>query len=101
MKFLSAGSTKPSYVFGGSGVILCFLGSLFVLWTAYERLVNGVFVYRQPSLLVGVFLFTIGINLFLLGLLAELVVRTYHESQSKPTYLIRELRNFEEQAPLR
>jgi glycosyltransferase involved in cell wall biosynthesis len=95
VKFLSVG-TKPSYVFGGSGLILCFLGSLFVLWTAYERLVNGVYVYQQPSLLVGVFLFTIGFNLFFLGLLAELVVRTYHESQSKPTYLIRELRNFGE-----
>ncbi len=95
VKFLSIG-TKPSYVFGGSGLILCFLGSLFILWTAYERVVNGVYVYRQPSLLVGVFLFTIGFNLFFLGLLAELVVRTYHESQSKPTYLIRELRNFDE-----
>ena len=77
-------------------MILCLLGSLFVLWTAYERVVNGIYVYRQPSLLVGVFLFTIGFNLLLLGLLAELIVRTYHESQSKPTYLIRELRNFEE-----
>ena len=97
VKFLSVG-TKPSYVFGGSGAILCFLGSLFILWTAYERVVNGVFVYRQPSLLVGVFLFTIGFNLFFLGLLAELVVRTYHESQAKPTYLIRELRNFDKAA---
>ena len=96
VKFLSVWSTKPSYVFGGSGVILCFLGSLFVLWTAYERLVNGIYVYRQPSLLVGVFLFTIGVNLILLGLLAELIVRTYHESQAKPTYLIREVRNFDE-----
>ena len=58
---------------------------------------NGVYVYRQPSLLVGVFLFTIGFNLILLGLLAELIVRTYHESQSKPVYLVRERRNFEEQ----
>jgi glycosyltransferase involved in cell wall biosynthesis len=95
VKFLSVWSTKPSYVFGGSGVILCFVGVLFISWTAYERLANGVFVYRQPSLLVGVFLFTIGFNLLFLGLLAELIVRTYHESQSKPTYLIRELRNFE------
>jgi glycosyltransferase involved in cell wall biosynthesis len=101
VKFLSVGSTKPSYVFGGSGAILCFVGLLFVLWTAYERLVNGVFVYRQPSLLVGVFLFTIGVNLILLGLLAELVVRTYHESQSKPTYLVREVRNFEAPVPNR
>jgi glycosyltransferase involved in cell wall biosynthesis len=99
VKFLSVWSTKPSYVFGGSGVLLCFLGTLFILWTAYERLVNDIYVYRQPSLLVGVFLFTIGFNLLFLGLLAELIVRTYHESQSKPTYLIRELRNFDE-APL-
>jgi glycosyltransferase involved in cell wall biosynthesis len=95
VKFLSVWSTKPSYFFGGIGFILCFVGSLFVLWTAYERVVNGIFVYRQPSLLVGVFLFTIGFNLFLLGLLAELIVRTYHESQAKPTYVIREVRNFE------
>jgi glycosyltransferase involved in cell wall biosynthesis len=100
VKFLSVWSTKPSYVFGGSGSILCLLGTGFVLWTAYEKIVNGVYVYQQPSLLVGVFLFTIGFNLILLGLLAELIVRTYHESQSKPTYLIRELRNFEERAPL-
>ena len=100
VKFLSVWSTKPSYVFGGSGAILCFAGSLFIVWTAYERLANGVYVYRQPALLVGVSLFTIGFNLIMLGLLAELIVRTYHESQSKPTYLVRELRNFEERAPL-
>jgi hypothetical protein len=100
VKFLSVWSTKPSYVFGGCGAVFCSLGSLFVVWTAYERLVNGVYVYRQPALLVGVFLFTIGFNLILLGLLAELIVRTYHESQSKPTYLVREFRNFEERAPL-
>jgi glycosyltransferase involved in cell wall biosynthesis len=99
VKFLTVWSTKPSYVFGGSGVALCVLGSLFVLWTAYERLVNGIYVYRQPSLLVGVFLFTIGLNLVLLGLLAELIVRTYHESQSKPVYLVRERLNFDEPRP--
>lgn len=99
VKFLSVWSTKPSYVFGGSGVILCFFGSLFVLWTAYQRLFNGIYAYKQPSLLVGVFLFTIGFNLIMLGLIAELIVRTYHESQSKPVYLVRERRNFEEQAP--
>ena len=98
VKFLSV-STKPSYLFGGSGLIFCFLGSLFIAWTAYQRLVNGVYVYRQPALLVGVFLFTIGFNLILLGLLAELIVRTYHESQAKPVYLVRAVQNFEEQQP--
>ncbi|MGH3133080.1 MAG: glycosyltransferase family 2 protein [Gaiellaceae bacterium] len=98
VKFLSVWSTKPSYVFGGSGAVLCVLGTAFVTWTAYEKIVNGVYVYRQPSLIVGVFLFTIGFNLILLGLLAELIVRTHHESQAKPVYLVRELRNFEENA---
>jgi glycosyltransferase involved in cell wall biosynthesis len=99
VKFLSVWSTKPSYLFGGSGFILCAVGSLFVVWTAYQRLFNGIFVYRQPSLLVGAFLFTVGLNMILLGLLAELIVRTYHESQSKPVYLIRERRNFEDHPP--
>ena len=62
---------------------------------------NDVYVYRQPSLIVGVFLFTIGLNLFLMGLLAELVTRTYHESQSKPIYHVRERTNLEERASCR
>jgi glycosyltransferase involved in cell wall biosynthesis len=99
VKFLSVWSAKPSYVFGGSGAILCFFGSLFVTWTAYQRIFNGIYVYRQPSLIVGVFLFTIGFNMILLGLLAELIVRTHHESQSKPVYLVRERQNFEEWTP--
>jgi glycosyltransferase involved in cell wall biosynthesis len=96
VKFLSVWATKPSYVFGGSGAILCLLGSAFVTWTAYEKIVNGVYVYRQPSLLVGVFLFTIGVNLIMLGLLAELIVRTHHDTRTKPVYLVRERRNFED-----
>jgi len=99
VKFLSVWSTKPSYLFGGAGALLCLLGTAFVTWTAYEKIFNDVYVYRQPSLIVGVFLFTIGFNLILLGLLAELIVRTHHESQSKPVYLVRERRNFEEPAP--
>jgi glycosyltransferase involved in cell wall biosynthesis len=99
VKFLSAWSTKPSHVFGGFGMVLCLAGTGFVTWTAYQRIVNDVFVYRQPSLLVGVFLFTIGFNLLLLGLLAELIVRTHHESESKPVYVVRTRRNFEESAP--
>lgn len=99
VKFLSVWSTKPSYLFGGSGAILCLLGTAFVTWTAYEKIVNDIYVYRQPSLLVGVFLFTVGFNLILLGLLAELIVRTHHESQAKPVYLVRERRNFEEDVP--
>lgn len=101
VKFLAVWSTKPSYFFGGAGFVLCAFGSLFVLWTAYQRLFNGIYVYRQPSLIVGVFLFTIGLNMILLGLLAELVVRTYHESQAKPVYLVRDSVNLEDTATTR
>ena len=93
VKFLSAFATKPSYVFGGAGFVLCFIGVLAGLYTAYEKWVNGIYAYRQPSLLIAIFLFSIGLNLILMGFLAELIVRTYHESQSKPTYTIRALRN--------
>jgi glycosyltransferase involved in cell wall biosynthesis len=99
VKFLSVWSTKPSYLFGGAGAILCLLGTAFVTWTAYEKIFNDVYVYRQPSLIVGVFLFTIGLNLILLGLLAELIVRTHHETQRRPVYLVRERRNFDETTP--
>jgi glycosyltransferase involved in cell wall biosynthesis len=95
VKFLSVWSTKPSYLFGGFGSILCLAGIGFVTWTAYEKIFNGIYVYRQPSLIVGVFLFTIGLNLILLGLLAELIVRTHHESQDRRVYLVRERRNLD------
>jgi glycosyltransferase involved in cell wall biosynthesis len=100
VKFLTVWATKPSYVFGGSGSVLCIVGTGFVLWTAYARVVNGVYVYRQPSLIVGVFLFTIGLNLILMGLLAELITRTYHESQAKPIYHVRDKVNLEGPSPL-
>ena len=67
VKFLSVWSTKPSYVFGGSGAILCIAGRVRRSGPPTSSSFNGVYVYRQPSLIVGVFLFTIGLNLILLG----------------------------------
>ena len=100
VKFLSTYATKPSYVFGGSGVLLCFVGVVAAVYTAYEKWVRGVYAYRNPALLVAVFLFSIGVNLILMGLLAELIVRTHHESRQRPAYVVRELKNFEEDTPL-
>ena len=100
MKFLSGYATKPSYVFGGSGFVLCIFGVIALGFTAYERWVNHQYAFRNPALLLAVFFLIIGINLILMGLLAELIIRTYHESQAKPTYWVRELRNFDEPPPL-
>jgi len=98
LKFLSY-STKPAYVFGGVGLLLCIGGVLAGIETLYEKYANGVFVYRNPVILIAVFLFSLGVNIILMGLLAELIIRTYHESQAKPTYWIREARNIADSRP--
>jgi glycosyltransferase involved in cell wall biosynthesis len=96
VKFLSGYATKPSYVFGGSGALLCLAGVAAAAYTAYEKWVRGIYAYRNPLLLVAVFLFIIGFNMILMGLLAELIVRTHQDSQSTPIYAVRELYNLDE-----
>ncbi len=54
---------------------------------------DGVYVYRNPVILIAVFLFLLGFLCILMGLMAELIVRTYHESQAKPIYRVREVQN--------
>jgi glycosyltransferase involved in cell wall biosynthesis len=100
VKFFSSFSTKPIYVFGGTGVLFCFLGSLAAAATLYQKYVDGVWVHNNPLLLVAVFLFLVGVNLLLLGLIAEMLVRTYHESQAKPIYWVRERINFHHREPI-
>jgi glycosyltransferase involved in cell wall biosynthesis len=92
VKFLSY-RTKPIYVFGGSGLLLCFLGIAAGAETLYMKYAHGAYVHRNPFILLAVLLFWLGVNFILMGLLAELIIRTYHESQSRPTYSIREVRN--------
>ena len=85
VKFLGSFSTKPIYIFGGLGgmtVFLAFLSGLMVVW---QKVAQGVDMSGNPLLL-----FTT-IQFILMGLLAELLVRTYHESQNRPTYVIREV----------
>jgi len=93
VKFLSDYGTKPSYVFGGSGFLLCVGGVAAGAYALYEKYEQGVRVNRNPLILLAVFLFLLGFVCILMGLLAELVVRTYHESQAKPIYRVRETQN--------
>jgi len=95
LKFLSAYGTKPIHVFGGAGLSLCFAGIVAGAYSLYQKWADGVYVYRNPVILLAVFLFLLGFSFILLGLLAELIIRTYHESQSKPIYWIRESRNLD------
>ena len=93
VKFLSSYGTKPSYIFGGSGFLLCLGGIAAGCIALYQKLVDGVYVYRNPVILIAVFLFLLGFLCILMGLMAELIIRTYHESQAKPIYRVREVQN--------
>jgi glycosyltransferase involved in cell wall biosynthesis len=95
VKFLSDYVTKPIYLFGGSGFVLCTGGVLAGCKALFDKWVNGVFVYRNPMILLAVFLFLLGMTFVFMGLIAELIIRTYHESQAKPIYRVRETKNVE------
>jgi len=92
VKMLASYSTKPIYVFGFAGFGLwglAFLGGVVVI--AQKLLPPYPYAHNNPVLLLSVFLGIVGMQLILMGLLAELVIRAYHESQDKPTYVIREV----------
>jgi glycosyltransferase involved in cell wall biosynthesis len=91
VKFLGDYSTKPLYLFGLGGFLAIGAGFVSGLITLIEKFMNPMnYAHRNPLLLLAVMLFVVGIQLIGMGLLAELAVRTYHESQQKPVYLIAE-----------
>lgn len=88
IKFLASFSTKPIYIFGGLG-FLCFLGSFLSGVTVLGmKLAVNYSMNRNPLLIISLMLMTTSIQFVLMGLLAEIMVRTYHESQDRPTYVI-------------
>lgn len=98
--FLGGFRTKPIYFFGAPALSLCAAGGLAALVFAAQFVNQHVLgspdTWVQPVtlLLLAVFLTTIGVYMLLMGLLAELLMRTYFESQKKKTYLVGELVNF-------
>ncbi len=91
VKFLGSYGTSPIYAFGGAGIVLCALGVFSGAWTLWERIVYGTWVHQNPVILLAVFLFLLGTQSILMGLLAEISIRTYYESQQKTTYYVREI----------
>jgi len=89
VKFLGSYSTKPMYLFGSLGLLSFLGGSLLSAVTLYQKFFEAVKAHRNPLLLLSIFLFTAGIQFILFGLVAELIVRTYHESQDKPIYILK------------
>jgi len=93
VKLLGSYSTKPMYFFGGVGLLACGAGLFFAMGTLYDKYFNAVKAHNNPLLLLAVFLFLLGVQFVLMGLVAELVIRTYFESQGKAPYIIRKMRN--------
>jgi len=92
VKFLGSFSTKPIYIFGGLG-FACAMGAMLMgLIMFYQKFsAQQLPLNRNPLLILSAVLIMSTIQFILMGLLAELLVRTYHESQNRPTYVIREI----------
>ncbi|MBX3027567.1 glycosyltransferase family 2 protein [bacterium] len=88
VKFLSLYATRPIHVFGVAGLLSTVAGLLITGWLGFERLILGVPIGGRPIVLLGILLTVMGLQFVTMGLLAELLVRTYHESQNKPVYRI-------------
>jgi glycosyltransferase involved in cell wall biosynthesis len=92
VKFLLSYSTRPLQIFGLIGLAMATLGVLVGAWLTFVKFFGpGQAIADRPLLLLGILLIFTGVQLVTLGLLAEMQARTYHESQKKPTYVIREV----------
>ena len=92
VKFLLNYSTRPLQIFGLVGLTMGLAGAGVTGWLSVQRLLGYQSIGNRPLLLFGILLIFTGVQLITLGLLAELQARTYHESQDKPIYAIREIR---------
>ena len=92
--FLNKYFTKPKYIFGGFGLLLlmvCFISIIYMLFLKFYYQLSMI---QTPMPMVIVMTFVSGILSILMGLLAEILVRTYFETQKKPTYKLHKLINF-------
>lgn len=89
--FMKKFLTRPMHVFGLLGIISTTLGTILGLYLSFLKLGMGQSIGDRPLLILSVVLLLTGIQLFSFGLLAELLIRTYHESQGRPIYRVREV----------
>ena len=90
VRFLLSYATRPIHVFGGLGLLAVGAGSALGLYLTYVKLVLKEDIGNRPLLTLAVLMMIVGVQMISMGLLGELVVRTYHESQDKPIYVVRE-----------
>ena len=91
VKFFLGYSTRPLHMFGALGFATGGLGSLMMFYLLVERLVFDIPIGARPLLTISMMFILIGLQFICFGLLAEVLVRTYHESQNKKIYTVREV----------
>lgn len=89
--FMKKFLTRPMHVFGSFGLISMFLGVILGAYLTFLKLGLGKSIGDRPLLTLAVLLLLTGLQLFCFGLLGELLMRTYHESQDRPIYRVREI----------
>jgi len=100
IRFLQGYSTRPIHIFGKWGLVLGGLGFLLALWLTGEKLILGRSIGSRPALTLAVLLMVMGVQLVSIGLLGEMIVRTYYEGQDKPIYTVREIVDYSRDARL-
>ncbi len=84
-------SSRPLHLFGGSGVVLSFVGFLILIWMAIEKIFFNASLSERIWPLIGVFFIMIGILLFIFGLLADIIIKGYYKNQGRMNYSIKEV----------
>lgn len=90
VKFMGDFITKPIYLFGGLSFALLAVSGAMAAYTLYNKFFNGIFVKDQPLFLLAIFFAMVAVQFAALGLLAEVLIRTYHSSSRKPPYSVAE-----------
>ncbi len=91
VKFLTSYSSKPIYLFGGTGLALITFSFSSLFYLGIRRIVSKISPFASPLFTIAIMIASMGFQSILMGLIAELLVRTYHESQNKPVYTVREV----------
>ena len=90
MKFLTDYITKPIYFFGGTAFITFLLAVAAFIWSILLKLISNIELDHTPLPVLGAMFFTVSIQIFMMGILADLIMRTYFESQDKKIYSVEE-----------
>ncbi len=96
IKFMASYQTKPIYVFGTFGMAAFAISILAGLYAVFLKIFHRADFVQTPLPILAIVMFAVGVQFLLMGLLAEMLVRTYHESQAKPIYAVRERVGFKE-----